>query len=389
MAAAFDPGSSSGYDPMTSSDGPEMLDSPSTSSFYNTPTRYDAPMRLSSPLPAAVSYATQFQSVARRRPRPAASSASQWASSSSRSTAGAHDQRVYKSRTSARRPISPLTPNTSASNPNSSSSSSSLRLVYANARRIAADAARSSSKSNKYSRDLSLGRPENPFAPGAYALGAMRNGEWEEWTDDEEREMAMEQRRDIWQRNRAFEMQAVDQLGAVEEEFEDVQDDFNGYLEQEPPDDLLDLYSGSDLIDMSRSIPRIPSLASIPGLSTEEEMSSDDLEMQEAQEDATWPVTPVVDPSRAFQDFLQVLSTSSCPKCQCSDAGTIQNYDQQGARCIRCDWLVSILALQASSLEFAAHIPAKTQQQHLPIFAWDLHTETLVLCSGCDESFAA
>ncbi|SCV69359.1 BQ2448_2379 [Microbotryum intermedium] len=388
-AVTVDPGSSSGYDPMTSCDGPEMLDSPSTSSFYYNPTSHDAPMRSSSPLSTAVSYATQ--SAARRRTRPAPSSASNWASSSAKSTAGAHGQRVYKSRSSARRPTSPMTPNAPASNPNSSSSSS-LRLVHANSRPMAVAAARPSSISNKYPRDLSLGRPENPFAPGAYALGAMRNGEWEEWTDEEDREMAMEQRRDAWQRKRVLELQAVELLRAVEEEFEDGEDDFDRDLEQQPPEDLLDLYNAS-LIDMSRSIPRLPSLASDPGLSTEEEegnqMSNDDLEMHESPEDALSPTPPFLDPSRALQLFSEILSTSSCPKCQRSEPGTIQGHNQQGARCIHCDWSVSISALEASSLEFAAHTPSSSQPQHVPIFAWDVHTETLVLCSGCDESFAA
>jgi hypothetical protein len=155
-------------DQQLSSDTPS---SPTTSSFY-------------------VSLAASSSST---RPRPSAN-------------------RSHKSQSSAR---------TSSSSP-TSSCASSLRTVHQNSR-----LAKLSSRPAR-ARDLSAGIPSHPLEPGDYTLGGVRNGEWEEWTEEEALGLELEgikARREWAHRWRLAEEQHEDQFGMLGDLEEGVEED--------------------------------------------------------------------------------------------------------------------------------------------------------------------
>lgn len=118
--------------------------------------------------------------------------------SSARMAAASSLPRAYKSQASARRRSSGIGQRAGQA---SSSSPTSLSTVTLNAHRLTR--ARSGPSTT---RDLSQGEPVNPYEPGASSFGGLnRDGEWEEWTDEEAWRLGVEAMRakKDWDRRRA------------------------------------------------------------------------------------------------------------------------------------------------------------------------------------------
>lgn len=226
----------------------------------------------------------------------------------------------------------------------------------------------------------------NPFAVGVegggWAPGGMRNGEWEEWTEDENVGLELEvlkARREWMQRWRVEEerrREEFDGLGDLEEEGEEEEEEGASLMSlsrcdtecltsvadlegPEPPPDLL--YDENDLLASALALPRLPSLASDPGNSSQAEDT--DMELDDDAE---------VDPA-SIHAFEVALAETACPSCR-AVKGCIEAKDG-GARCGSCGWGIALEVLKPLGEAFGSHHRCEDSALHSSFLVADLRIE--------------
>ncbi|KAK4052740.1 hypothetical protein OIV83_002027 [Microbotryomycetes sp. JL201] len=306
MSAGSSPFAMQQHAPPTTSDGPS---SPTTSSFYDQ----WAPNTSAASLPSSSS-----------RPRQPGNGRSS----------------SYKSTTSVRAPRRVLKTSHAAS-----SSPTSLSTVTFNSRRLAA--ARPAAQPR---RDLSLGEPSNPFEPGHYGPGAMRQGEWEEWTDEENLIIGLE----VMKAKRSWKARYETQMSSEmdEADYEAYADMREDQEEPEPPDDMLEHDStpqpGSPIVSHLADNQLSPSQL----YSSSQSLDSNETQSMSLDSTAR-PSTDQTATLQAIQAFEQAIIAAQCPSCSLS--GSITGNEMQGALCLRCGWNVPAQILRATELAFATH----------------------------------
>ncbi|ORY88262.1 hypothetical protein BCR35DRAFT_324327 [Leucosporidium creatinivorum] len=302
------------------------------------------------------------------------------ASDASRSSSRPPPSRVHKSHSSVRNRPAGSNRHQQGSNGASSSSPTSLSTVHQNLRLASMRAARPP----KTTRDLSLGEPVNPFEQGAYGAGGMRNGEWEEWTEEEVVGLELEGRKAKREWRARYLRGAPSSEGDLEEEPELEEQ------EEEPPMDILYDETDDPLLSLSHtiSVPRLPSLASDPGSSSSVDDMDADMEVDSGDsQDSSTPTARPPPTAESIAVFEQALLGMSCPSCRAAE-GCIKGDEKLGARCQACGWGIAMEVLRPLEAAFAGHHP-NDPRRHPPLFSYTPFTGTIVLCGGCDEEFAA
>ncbi|GAA5973009.1 hypothetical protein JCM11641_000361 [Rhodosporidiobolus odoratus] len=361
---------------------------------------------------------------------------------------------------SSRRSLPSSSPFPPVPSPSTSASSSSLSTTA----RLHAATLTSSLTSRSKSRLSALAASRQTLEPGQTAPdepgGWNARGEWEEWTEEEETRLELEMRRgrreEKWRdRLRGEEADELawapeaEELGqdgdseqAVEEEEEGTQPVPFSHLRvsflflvltvssislplslrssvplslspacqlSEPPLDIL--YSPtSDFLSLpspSDLPPRLPSLVSDPGDSTDTDIDMRDSPGSQGSQSSAKSVHANAllsdeDQQRELEVFDAALLGADCPQCTSSSDGFVVRADGHGgAACAPsgggqseaggggCGWHIESEVMGFLRRGWVKHgLPTNS---HLPLLAHTPFTGTLVLCQkpGCDESFAA
>ncbi|KAM0786836.1 hypothetical protein ACM66B_002264 [Microbotryomycetes sp. NB124-2] len=306
--------------------------------------------------------------------------------SSSSSRVRPQNARSYKSTSSVRSNESRRVPRASHA---ASSSPTSLSTVTYNARRMAqlknGGTIGSSRARIQPKRDLSLGEPDNPFEAGVYGPGAMKEGEWEEWTEEENFMIGLE----VMKAKRSWKARYEGQLSSEmdEADLEAYAEIDDAQEEPEPPEDACDQDSTPQAY--SPSVPLLPTLAVEPETSSQMQTFSQNTNSSDSQSmslDSTARPTSVEQPPSwaAVQAFERAIVEAPCPNCH--NIGSIIGNEQQGALCQQCGWNVAANILRSTEVAFASH-HRDDYINHVPVLSYTPFTGTLVLCSGCDEEW--
>lgn len=186
---------------------------------------------------------------------------------------------------------------------------------------------------------------------GMYGSGGMRNGVWEEYTEEEmevlgrtggvaarrERALVMERGED--------EAWGLERLAEEEEEEQGTSVILCVVVERltrvaEPPAELLLDEDENDYLASALSLPRLPSLASDP--------------FYDAEMDLDEPISSPNQPAaeEGAMAFELALLGSACPACQVE--GSMKG-DSTGARCAGCGWGIEMGILDPLAAAFVQH----------------------------------
>ncbi|KAK4057467.1 hypothetical protein OIO90_001536 [Microbotryomycetes sp. JL221] len=268
-----------------------------------------------------------------------------------------------------------------------SSSPTSLSTVHFNNARLSARGRRSGPGFDRGSvrvqRDLNEGDPENPWArASASEPGALnKEGEWEEWTDQEDFLIGLE----VMRARREWRARHESLLPSSDFDEADIDDAINAFQddtvpeEPEPPEDVFDTTPPAN----TPIVPYLPLLAVDPGGSSQHTASAPSQATNASMEldsTARGSREPTSESCRAFE---QAILATDCPNCSTRAALA---GDVNGLRCQQCGWNVPVDVMRATQVSFAAH-HGGDYVSHLPLLHFSPYMGTLVSCSACEEEY--